>query len=96
MGQEVIYKKNKLIIKTEGEEKTSFEREFKAWQYVPFFPFHSIFISSFCHFSHLHFTYRQATHQSCVSLYGIVDEGDDFGFVGEFCRNGSLYLSFNF
>lgn len=27
-----------------------------------------------------------------MSLYGIVDEGSEFGFVAEYCSNGSLYL----
>jgi hypothetical protein len=29
----------------------------------------------------------------CVTMYGIVNEADHYGFVAEYCRHGSLYLS---
>lgn len=29
-----------------------------------------------------------------MALYGIVDEGSEFGFVAEYCPNGSLYHLF--
>lgn len=36
--------------------------------------------------------YRQTPHKSCLLLHGILDDGPDFGYVAEYCPNGSLYL----
>lgn len=65
-------------------EKAQFMREFNVWKYVHHY--NNIFAYTI-------WIFRLAAHQSCVSLYGIVDDGTEFGFVAEYCLNGSLYLT---
>lgn len=76
-GNTVTYKQMKLV-----DAREEFMEEFNVWQYY--------FSWIWC-YEYWLYVFRQASHPSCVLLYGIVDEDTEFGFVAEYCVHGSLY-----
>lgn len=78
-----------VVVKQIAESSTELDRsiiirQVNAWMYVT-----ALFLHSFIYFFLL---YRDSNHPCCVSMLGIIDESDFFGFVSEYCVNGSLYL----
>lgn len=86
-GQEVIYKNDSKIFKE--DDKVHFKREFSVWQYV----IHYLYL--FLFFSAKITLLRKLNHPSCVSLHGIVEEGQKLSIVEEYCPNRSLYYYYD-
>lgn len=83
-GMSVVYKQMKWL--ADEKEKQALVKECAIWQYV-------IFIAIILILIIYYFTQRLVSHPSSVALYGVVDEAQQFGFVAEYCSNGSLYLT---
>lgn len=78
-------------------DRSTFIRELTAWRY--FYYYFNIFILFYYCLLYcivflflLNINFRESAHPWCVSMIGIIDEEDFFGFVSEYCPNGSLYL----
>lgn len=81
-GMNSVYKRMKPPV--DEQEKMAFLKECEIWQYD--------FIILLFHVISIIINHRLVAHPSCVALYGVVNEGQEFGFVAEYCSNRSLYL----
>lgn len=79
---QVVVKRLRVETLPKQSEHSIFTRELFAWMYE--ITIESLFAHRFI---------RDAAHDNCVSMYGIVDEDNFLGFVAEYCQHGSMYLN---